>query len=508
MASISKDPNGNVCVQFVGGDQRRRSIRLGKITSKTANEIKLKVEHLNALAVAKLPMDAETARWVAGIGDDLAKKLAAVGLIPPRQTARAGVFLAAWLADKEAAGFKPTSIVAWGQTVAELTTMFAPRPLATLTHADGEAFRDRLKGRGLRPTTVHKRLTHAKGMLEDAVRLGHLTANPFRHVRQRPGDPSERRAYVPVSDTVVVIDHCPNVWWRLLVALARFGGLRTPSEPFSLTWGDVDWERNRLSVASPKTEHAGKAHRVIPLFPLLRPHLEAAFDAAEEGTTYIFPEEYRRRGMGKRGWNGANLRTTFGKVIRRAKVEPWPRLWHSLRASCESDLAQSFPLAVVAKWLGNTPSMALRHYVDPTDAAFVAAANWTPGAAPALQKAVQSTADPDGLAQTQERGEAEKSAICPPQPVLVCSDLDIRMDPPGIEPGLPPCHSGVIPLDHRPEVEWNRGELHPDLPRARRASSCWTTIPWGRNKEQVRRNKWSRPASFLFLDTCSLSLPE
>lgn len=32
-----------------------------------------------------------------------------------------------------------------------------------------------------------------------------------------------------------VIGHCPNVWWRLLVALARFGGLRTPSEPFSFT---------------------------------------------------------------------------------------------------------------------------------------------------------------------------------------------------------------------------------------------------------------------------------
>ena len=24
------------------------------------------------------------------------------------------------------------------------------------------------------------------------------------------------------------------------------------------------------------------------------------------------------------------------------------------------------------------------------------------------------------------------------------------VDPPGIEPGLPPCHSGVFPLDHQP----------------------------------------------------------
>src|SRR4030095_14471755 len=79
------------------------------------------------------------------------------------------------------------------------------------------------------------------------------------------------------------------------------------------------------------------------------------------------------------GWANANLRATLEKVIRRAGVEPWPRLWHSLRASCESDLAQTFPLATVTKWLGNTPSVALRHYVDPTESAFERAATWVPG---------------------------------------------------------------------------------------------------------------------------------
>src|SRR5262249_37139077 len=96
-------------------------------------------------------------------------------------------------------------------------------------------------------------------------------------------------------------------------------------------------------------------------------------------------------------WAGANMRTTVAKIIRRAGVEPWPRLWHSLRASCESDLAQSFPLATVTKWLGNTPSVALRHYVDPTEAAFDRALEWRPaetggakpGALPAQNQAQQ-----------------------------------------------------------------------------------------------------------------------
>jgi hypothetical protein len=76
----------------------------------------------------------------------------------------------------------------------------------------------------------------------------------------------------------------------MLVALARFGGLRIPSEAFSLTWGDVDWERNRLTIPSPKTRSHGKPHRVIPLFPLLRPHLEAAFEHAEEGKRVHHPQ--------------------------------------------------------------------------------------------------------------------------------------------------------------------------------------------------------------------------
>lgn len=177
--------------------------------------------------------------------------------------------------------------------------------------------------------------------------------------------------------TLKIIEVCPNVWWRLLIALARFGGLRIPSEAFSLRRAlsigiAADW---RCRV--PKTEGHGKAYRIIPIFKFLRPYLEEAWDAAQEGDEYVFPWNYRRA-QGPGGWANANLRTTLTKVIRRAGLEPWPRLWHNLRASCESDLAQAFPLATAAKWLGNTPSIALRHYVDPTDAAYAQALNWSP----------------------------------------------------------------------------------------------------------------------------------
>jgi integrase len=312
-------------------------------------------------------------------------------LVQGRVAETLGVFLDAWLAGRR--DYKPASLVAWGQVARDLRQHFGPdRPLRGIDRSAAEAFRSWLVERGLRPTTVAKRLQHARMMFAAAADRGLITANPFAAVRHRGGNPTERRHYVPVADAERLIEHAPNTTWRLLIALSRFAGLRVPSEALMLKWADVDWERGRFLVGEPKNEHrAGRGMRAVPLFPLLRPHLEQAFQEAPDGAEYVFPAEYRRRADGPRGWNGCNLRTTLLKIIRRAKLVPWPRLWHSMRASCESDLAAAFPLATVAKWLGNTPAIALRHYVDATDADFDRAARWLPQrAAPALQQVHES----------------------------------------------------------------------------------------------------------------------
>ena len=46
MASITRQPNGRRTIQFVGPDGKRRSIRLGKVTQRTAEGIRVKVEAL------------------------------------------------------------------------------------------------------------------------------------------------------------------------------------------------------------------------------------------------------------------------------------------------------------------------------------------------------------------------------------------------------------------------------------------------------------------------------
>ena len=59
MASISREKNGRRTIQFVAGDKKRKSIRLGKVSQRVAEAVKIRVEHLNAAtihghAIAKL----------------------------------------------------------------------------------------------------------------------------------------------------------------------------------------------------------------------------------------------------------------------------------------------------------------------------------------------------------------------------------------------------------------------------------------------------------------------
>ena len=42
-----------------------------------------------------------------------------------------------------------------------------------------------------------------------------------------------------------------------------------------------------------------------------------------------------------------NLRTQLMRILRRAGVATWPKLFHNLRASRETELAATFPLHVV-----------------------------------------------------------------------------------------------------------------------------------------------------------------
>lgn len=195
-----------------------------------------------------------------------------------------------------------------------------------------------------------------------------IDKNPFHH-RDIPtvpgaGDKS-REFFVSRELAKQVIDVLPDAQWRLMFALARYGSLRCPSEVLLLRWGDIDWECGRMLVTSPKTEHhEGGKSRMIPIFPKLRPFLDECSGLAAGRVEFVITH-YRK--------TDSNYGVLLGKLVRRAGIEMWAKPWQNLRSTCETELAERFPIHVVRAWLGNSQPVAVKHYLQLTDDHFDAA---------------------------------------------------------------------------------------------------------------------------------------
>ncbi len=393
MASITNEPNGYRTIQFAGSDGRRRSIRLGKVSKRHAASVKVKVEDLAGSALTGHAPSDETSRWVASLDQTLNDKLAAVGLAQRRARATLAAFIDDYITSRSDA--KESTRTVFRRVRRYLVRYFGEgRPLRDITPGDADKWRLHMIRNGLADNTVRRSCGIAKQLFTAAKRQRLISENPFADLVAAVKANPKRFYFVTQLETEQVLDACPDAQWRLLFALARYGGLRVPSEVLKLRWRDIDWEHGRFVVPSPKTEHQeGGESRVVPIFPELQPYLMETFELAEAGTEYCITR-YRHPGV--------NLRTQLMRIIKRAGLKPWPKLWQNLRSTRETELADSFPAHVASAWIGNSVQVAMKHYLQVTDDHF----------AQAVQNPVQHTAA-GGRAESQERTpDNEKPAIC------------------------------------------------------------------------------------------------
>jgi integrase len=370
MASISNDPGGRRRILFIAPDGQRKALRLGKVTRRVAAEVKARVEAIVAAQAAGLSIDGETARWLAGIGGQLHARLTAAGLAAPRQASEPckALTLGAWL-DTYIAGrtdVKPSTLRNLKTGRAAMLAFFgADKPLGDITPGDADAWAVWLKGR-YAPGTASRVVKWAKQFFRAARRKRLITEDPFADARPISPVDQARRFFVTREVAYKILEACPDAEWRLAFALCRFGGLRCPSELRALRWADVDWERGRFLVHAPKTEHhEGKAKRWVPIFPELRQYLEEAFEVAEPGAVHVIPRLRDTQ---------AGLWGSLARIIRRAGLTPWPKLFQNLRSTRETELAAEFPIHVVCAWIGNSQRIAAKHYLQVTEGDFARAA--------------------------------------------------------------------------------------------------------------------------------------
>jgi len=278
--------------------------------------------------------------------------------------------------------------------VGYLTEFFGPdKLLRNIRPGDADEWRLFLIGKRLADNTVRRRCGAAKQFFRAAVRKGLVAANPFADLKAAVQGNPRREYFVSRALAEKVLDACPDAEWRLIFALCRYGGLRCPSEVLTLTWGDIHWDQGRFTVHSPKTEHhPGQESRQVPLFPELAPYLEQVFDAAEPGTEHVITR-YRNTSQ--------NLSTKLRRILRKAGLTPWPKLYQNLRTTRQTELTDRLPAHVVCAWLGNSQPVAMKHYLQVTDDHF--------------KQAVQNPVQPVSAATCQdlpaEPGKENKPAI-------------------------------------------------------------------------------------------------
>ncbi len=381
MASISVDKKTGLKRLLFNLGEKRVTIHMGKPYARKPEEHSMKdrrqeaqahrifCAHIDALITASDKQESiapDTAVWVKGLAKGLLGKLGALGLTQERRRGpiSIGTFVDEYLQKKT--NIRERTRINLKQTRGLMVEFFGDKDMAKIYRGDAEDFRSFLisQKKLTEGSTVSRHMGRARQYFEAAIRRKIITENPFKgdgmpscKVRGNP----ERFYFVTQAEAQKLIDVAPSTEWRLLIALARYGGLRTPSEPLALRWADVNWERSRIRIPSSKTAHQGKDHRWIPMFPELRPYLQDAFDEAQDGSEWVIT---RSRD------SDINLRTQLGRIAGRAGLTLWEKPWQNMRATRQTELNEVYPSHVVAKWMGNTESVANEHYLMLTDEHF------------------------------------------------------------------------------------------------------------------------------------------
>ncbi len=352
MASVVCDPNGFKRILFVLPDGSRPAFRLGKRTKRDADSFKLKLESLLSAKLMGNSPDREISQWLTELSDDLHAKLVTHGLAERRfkiAVATLGVFVDQFIAGRT--DMAQGTLIHYRQAKGLLIEYFeAGKVLADITPHDADQFRSWLSSKGKAENTTRGHLKNAKLFFGAAVKARLIVENPFKGISSQLVKRPDRMAFVDRATVQKVLDACPTTRWKAIVVLCRFGGLRCPSELFTLRWADVDFDRGRMKVRSPKGENFGKGIREVPLFHEVRQVLDELYLEPDGGEFVIATNDRSSQ---------KNLRTVFEKILRKAGVDPWPRLMQNLRSSRETELAREYPLQTVTAWLGNTPKVAL-----------------------------------------------------------------------------------------------------------------------------------------------------
>lgn len=252
MASATKEKNGRWRVQFYPpGCRKRQTLRLGKVNQRVADEIARHIERITASRLAGLPLEEQSETWLARLPDNLRRRLIELKVIGDtgrKKVSTLGGFLDDYIASR--LDKKPGTLSNLRTARRWLERHFgSEREIDSIAPGDADRYRAWLGSEGKQAENTTRRLcSRAKEFFRAAIRQRLIRENPFEDMKKLVvgASPKHRVRFIDRAWIEKVLAACPNDEWRLIVALARYGGFRIPSELVTLKWEHIDWEAGRM----------------------------------------------------------------------------------------------------------------------------------------------------------------------------------------------------------------------------------------------------------------------
>ena len=324
---------------------------LGNLQPKAAQLLASKLGEVLAELKHAGQVSPASAAWLRSAGKNLRARFVECGLLEKE------ISIAALCEQFEARRKrKDATNVAYGHTIRNLRDCYGQN--TTAAQIDATKFRPFLEQQGLSAATCNRRVVIARSVFKT------INPNPFANIIGGGQRNSERTQYVP-GDLIEHIAAHADVELAAALMLARFAGLRVPSELVGLRDTDIHWDKYKFWARSPKTEHhEGGEGRFVPVFFKIQPTLLNLVERSTDGK--LFPN--------LADVSNVVLRRRLYRLLDRLNIKPWPRLFQNLRASWTTDTINQHGAAKESKWGGHSTDIAMKHYHSVTDDDFATAA--------------------------------------------------------------------------------------------------------------------------------------
>jgi integrase len=255
---------------------------------------------------------------------------------------------------------------------------FLKFPLPEIDHSAIDKWRTQAKNRGLKATTINRKLTALRGAISRAVEWGVITEHPFKKLKDLKIDKKPVARYLTEDETKRLFEalkqrddelkaardrgnaHRQQRGYDLMPSLAdcTYADRMTPlitlslktglrrGEAFDLEWHHVNFDQTQITLVGDKTKSSQTRH-----IPLSAQALEALTEWKKQNTIDDKPPQGRVFPADD-GGRLNNVRKSWANILKAADITDFR--WHDMRHDFASQLVmKGVPLNTVRELCGH-----------------------------------------------------------------------------------------------------------------------------------------------------------